>query len=236
MKKIFLLATLFFSSSLAHSSGLPALSRRWHGNDYQELVSNIENKNIEIPAYSDPNGKKILDKTTSPDNLSPEEFENIPLDIRVKNILEIQYALAKLLFIYSSYANEGMNLHSEIASLVAFTLQSAATGAPLLKQLALTTPHDELDPEWHKKINGIKSGFANILIGAEMSLRETNTFDTGDISLMLKSFSESISSIKTMINDDVKFELIEKFKDLENKMEKEEDTENIKSIIKTLEN
>src|SRR5690349_7402312 len=131
------------ADSAAPKERLPALSREWRGADYQLAVDLIAKGQEPLPRLSSKRGAALLRRLTAPENLSFNRNKTLPVGSRLQDamlILQSTNALAK------TYVQDGQvdaSAHSELAALLAFLLQLAATGTDLLEEYLPLIPKDE---------------------------------------------------------------------------------------------
>lgn len=228
---LLLLASLPSQAQTSAALALPALSRQWHGSDYQAAADAMTSGAVALPRYTTPEGTKTLNRITSSENLEFQRDANLPVQARLKDFLVMQGAVALLLKQYYIAANNGEDIHEEIAAVMAIMLHTTASGASLLTQFVALMPRDAA---YEKRMEGLKqvqSGMTNIFLGAEASLSERSFYEEADLSLILDAIASATASMRAFLAPDVRQELIQKFERHRKDFHGAEDQKSLGKII-----
>ena len=232
---LFLLVICTLTHSVQeHPSQLPALSRQWHGQDYQAASQAIAKGAIALPLFSESDGEKTLNRITSVDNLTYQSDTVAPLPARVQDNMIMMAAVSDIAKQYYLAANKGQQVHRELAAMLAFLVRTSASGASLLEQSISAMPRDYTYTKRMEGVKKIQSGLTNILLGAETSLSERNFYNANDISVILEALANSIAPIKRFLAPDVRDELLRKFLARQKELKAERDADNLSRIINEL--
>jgi len=186
---------------------LPALSREWHGADYKVAFDAISQGAVPLPRLSTKDGAALLRRLTSTENLKFNLDKKLPVEPRLQDLMVVLQFTNGLLPIYLKSATAADSLHSELATVLAFTLRLAATGNKLLDEFIPQIPKDNRYEARMKGLDQVKYGLTQMLVGAEVTLNERSYYTADDLSLITSAMAESLPSMKTMLADDFRAEL-----------------------------
>ena len=213
MNKTYILLALVFSMA-AHTgqqfsadSGLPALDREWHGRDYLSVYTALDQGDLALPVLADQSGERFFERLVDPQNFALNRNRDLPLDQRMLDFQQIQQGFNSILRIYAFKANDGEELSTEIATMMAFSLQISALGVDLVNELMPTIPNDE---RYEARMQGLQTmydGLTTSFVGAEVSLSETGFYSKGDLSIILQGMAKSLPKLIQGFSSDYKQEL-----------------------------
>jgi hypothetical protein len=189
------------------TANLPAMSREWHGADYQAVAAAIEKGEIALPRFSTESGATLLRKITSLDNLTLASSNTLPFESRFQEVLVLLPAANSIMMAYVKPANKGEKVNAELAAMLAFILHAASAQAILVDEYLPTIPHDD---KYATRMEGLKrvgSGLTNIFLGATASLSERPFYSTDDISLLLQAMADTLPAYKNYFAPDFRSEL-----------------------------
>jgi hypothetical protein len=197
------------STNVFLEARIPAVDREWIGSDYLRVADVLSTGKVVLPRFSDKNGKALLLRITSTNNFSMSLDTNIPIQMRMEDLMNLQQGVGDITKSYVVSVNHGENLHEELAALLAFNLYISARGIELSYEFLPTIPKDE---NYSIRINGfdkVKAGLTTIFVGAELSLSE-KVYSPTDLSKILKAMAATFPTINKIFSDDYRGELRQK--------------------------
>lgn len=190
----------------ASTAELPALSREWTGVDYEAVVDALAQGKLPLPRFGSKESELLMRRLVAEENLSFQANDSIPIQSRLYDFLKMQASVGEIAKRYIADANNGKDVHSELAAVLAFMVRESASGASLISEWITVMPRDDTYEVRMKGLDMVKSGFTKVLLGAEASLGES-FYSAADRSLILDSMADSIESLKGFLAPDVKVEL-----------------------------
>src|ERR1051325_4646770 len=70
-------------TNIFRKAGIPSPDREWMGFDYTLAGKALASERVPLPRLSDPEGKKLLDRITSTNNLAFSRNKSLPVQIRI---------------------------------------------------------------------------------------------------------------------------------------------------------
>ena len=185
---------------------LPALSREWTGVDYEEVVSALAQGQLVLPRFASKDSGDLMRRLVAEENLRFQANDSIPVLIRIQDFLKLQASMGEIAKGYIAEAQNGEDVHAELAAVLSFIVRESASGATLISQWVAVMPRDDTYATRMKGLEMVKSGLTKILLGAETSLGES-IYSSADRSLIIDSMADSIEPLKVYLAPDVKAEL-----------------------------
>lgn len=211
---------------------LPALSREWTGADYEAVINALAQGELALPRFGSKESGPLMRRLVAEENLGLQANDSLPLLARLGDFLKMSSGLGQLALRYADAANNGEDVHAELAALLSFIVRESASGATLASQWIEVMPRDETYETRMQGLAKIKSGFARILLGAETSLGET-FYSAADRSLIIDAMADSIEPLKAFLAPDVKLELHRKLEKRRGSGTAEDDR-NLDRLIRSL--
>lgn len=208
---------------------IPALSRAWMAADYQVVTAAIAQGRIALPRFGEGDSDALMRRLVSEDNLAFHANASVPAIYRLQ---DWSNGLPSILELLKSYLEDPTRNHAELAAVMAYAVRDMGVGANLLAEVLPTIPKDDTYEDRMKGLAQVKSGFTNVLLGAETSLGEA-VYSAQDKSLMLDAMADSIDPLVPFLADDVKAELAMRLKARKGAGTKVDD-ENIERIVRAL--
>lgn len=211
---------------------LPALSREWTGVDYEVVVNALAQGKLALPRFASKESGDLMRRLVAEENLSFQANDSVPIQSRLHDFLKMQASLGEIAKRYIAEANNGQDVHTELAAVLSLMVRQSASGARLISEWIKVMPRDDTYETRMQGLEMVKSGFTKVLLGAETSLGES-IYSAADRSLILDSMADSIESLKAFLAPDVKVEL-------RRKLEKRrgdgttEDDQNLDRLIREL--
>jgi hypothetical protein len=185
---------------------LPALSREWSGADYAVVTDAIAQGQLALPRFGSKESGPLMHRLVAEENLVLQANSSIPLQARLGDFLTMSASLGQLAMRYALAANNGEDLHAELAALMAMIMRESASGAALVSQWIEVMPRDDKYETRMKGLAKIKSGITQVLLGEERSLGES-LYSAADRSLLIDAMADSIEPLKAFLAPEVKQEL-----------------------------
>lgn len=185
---------------------LPALSREWTGADYAAVTDAIAQGQLALPRFDSKESGPLMRRLVAEENLGLQANGSLPLQARLGDFLTMSASLGQLAMRYAVAANNGEDLHAELAALMAMILRESASGAGLVSQWIEVMPRDDKYEIRMQGLAKIKSGITQVLLGAETSLGES-LYTAADRSLLIAAMADSIEPLKAFLAADVRQEL-----------------------------
>jgi hypothetical protein len=214
-------------------AGIPAADREWSGDDYQRAAEVLGSGKVPLPRLSDECGKRLLERITSVENFGLDRNKKISLKVRMADYLEIQQGTLAIFSLYSNTLSK--DVHSELARLSAFMLQTAGVGMDLMGEFAPTIPKDENYASRMKGLKRMYSGTTTMFSGAEGSLSERHFYSPEDLSVLLNAMTQSLPHMKPAFSMDYRVELRKKLESHRSEFKDKEDAARIETMIAELE-
>jgi hypothetical protein len=240
MKPTILSLILFASVSCAVAesvylqSGVSATSREWRAADYKKLADLVVAKKVPLPHLKDEVEAKVLQRFCSVDNLAYGKNKTLPLAARMQDAMEIQPAVSALLKIYLNEALKGSKVSDESALIMGFMLDISSLQIELVDEFV---PSIKRDSGYEYRMNALKDmrgGLATVFVGAYSAVAEDKLFSDKNRSDILASLVRNTSRFATIMESDVKTEMIQKFTKLSEKMKEPKDQTSILAILTAL--
>jgi hypothetical protein len=191
----------------AWPAGLPALSREWHGADYQAVAAAIDSGAVALPKFSSESGARILTRLTAVKNLDLAQNKAVPIASRMQDVLAIDRAWQSIAPKYLTSATRGEKVGAELAVLLAFQLHVSAIQLLLANEFVPQIPHDD---KYAARLDGLRmlrTGVTNIFLGADGALSARDFYSAADQSLLLQAMADTLPALKSAFAPDVQQEL-----------------------------
>ncbi len=188
---------------------LPATSREWTSADYEIVAAALADGRLALPRFNSRESSELLRRLVSIENLRFLENKAIPIQARMPEFIRLQASLGAILKLYGAADFGGADVHSELAAVFSFLVRASASGGGVLAEWIPVMPRDATYEIRMKGVEQVKSGVANILLGAEASLGEA-IYSESDKSMILDAMADSIESLKEFLARDVQAELRQK--------------------------
>lgn len=231
-----LVATISFAvaEDVYLRSGVSATSREWRAADYKGLVSLIAEKKVPLPDLKDDSGARVLNRVCSVQNLEYGRDKTLPLAARMQDLLEIQPAVSALGKIYAGQAMTGAKVGNESALIMVFVLDSTSAQIDLVEEFVPSIKHDSGYEYRMKALREMRGGLATVFVGAFSAVSEDKLFSDKNRSDILAGLARNASHFATVLEADVKTEMILKFTKLKEKMKEPKDQASIEAILAAL--
>jgi hypothetical protein len=231
---LFPVTNLAADSAPPEDPGLPALSREWHGADYQLVSDALSRGTLPLPRLSSQTGAALLKRLTAPENLTFQKNRTLPVESRLQDFLAMQAAAGMIAKRFFEAVNRGEPLHTELASLLGFMIRMAASGADLLTEFIPSIPKDDNYRIRMEGLSKVRSGLTNMFLGAETTLSEKAFYTSDDLSLLIGAMADALPSIKALLAPDFRMELRQKLEVHRKAARKPDDLENLERMVAEL--
>jgi len=243
MMRLFCLLSVTFllGCGLSHgedrylAAGASASDREWRASDYRVLLKLIREKKVPLPYLSDPDGQKILRRFCALENLSFGRNRGLPLETRLQDFLTLHQGTAQMVTLYVGEVAEGRKGEAEMSLLLSFMLHTSALGIDLVDEFLPTLPKD--DSSYETRMAGLvkmKSGLATVFAGAYTSIAEDEIYKDAQRSAILEAVSLTVPQFATVLGEETKKEMADKFGKLADRFQSSQDQENLQKITASL--
>lgn len=216
------------------AAGLPATDREWLGSDYMLAAKLFTDGKVPLPRFSDTEGRAILERLTSTENLAFHRNKTLPLGPRLEDVLNLQHGANTISKLYLATADSGGYAHTEVARLAAFLLHTSALAVELVDEFIPNIPKDE---KYAVRMDGVKkmrSGVTTIFVGIELTLSERNVYSSDDLSGILEAMASTLPILKRAFSDAYRSELRLKLESHKLKFSHASDVARIKKMLEEL--
>lgn len=186
---------------------LPALSRQWHGTDYEVVVGKIARGEMPLPRLSSPESAELFARLVSEDNLDLQKNKSLPVTARMSDFTTMAGAHGQLLMLY--LREKPQDVSGELAALMSYMLRVSASGADMMSELLPVIPRDEQFDARMQALDKFKSGMADVLVGSELAAADP-IMSASQKSQLFDAMARSIDAVKPYLAPDVKRELLGK--------------------------
>lgn len=215
MRKILVLVSLAFgaigSANAANrfvEIGIPSPGREWYGSEYSRAAEVFATKTVSVPAFEDPDGRKVIERMVSVENFSLARNLTLPLDQRMEDALTMQGAANSIFKEYIDHANQGKDLHREIAAQIGFSLRLSVVVLDLVDEFLPTIKRDEKYEIRMDGLRGLKMNVETVFSGAEASLGERGYFSEADLSVILTAMADTLPRLNDAFSKDFRVEIL----------------------------
>src|SRR5262249_27149622 len=152
-------------------------------------------------------GSPLLARITAAENLAFPKNESVPLQARLLDVAYMLQGLGSIVLRYAEAADAGRNVHAELAAVVAHSIRTAGLTAKLTDEFLPTIPRDEKYEARMQGLARMRSGAADVVLGAEGMLTHLAYFTDEDVALLTAAMAESLPTLKSLLVADVRAEL-----------------------------
>ena len=173
----------------------PALA--WTGVETTQAAKLLSSGKAQLPLMSDQNGKKVLERIVSRENLLVYADPQFSLPSRLGDYIQMVQSTNVILKLYleANPLHPGKT-HQEIAALEIYIIYVAATGMTLVQEFLPTIQKDE---KYETRMQGLQKmygGMFTTFSGLLMSTSEPRNFTGQEISAMLVALDETLPILK----------------------------------------
>ncbi len=213
------LATLLLAPPLARAQGLvaqrfldagvPAVTRRWNGQDYIQAAKVFASGKAGLPRASDADGEAVLARMTSADNFAYDRDETLPLRLRMPDFMDLSQGSND---IFKQYLRAAAAAHPEdwapeLSRMMVFALREGAQLVELVDEFLPQMPHDSTYATRLQGLQHVRQGATSIFNGAEITLTEPNGFTHAQRLAVLSAMAETLPRIKEALPAEYRVEL-----------------------------
>ena len=223
-------------TNIFRKAGIPSPDREWMGFDYTLAGKALASERVPLPRLSDPEGKKLLDRITSTNNLAFSRNKSLPVQIRITDSDSMMTAVRSILKRYLADAAKGVKVDSEITQLMAFVLHLTAAELDVADEFMAQVPKDEkfqTRAEGRAKMN---SGVVTQFVGAANVLANPDQYNSNDRHVILSAMAATLPRLKKTFPPSYVGELKQKLIDGRPKITEPENALEIDSMLQTLGN
>jgi len=163
--------------------GMPALDRPWSSKDYVAAARALEGlPPTSWPRLEDPASGAVFARFVADDNLDAIRNEQLPLDTRLPESIELLASSRKISAMYIAASAQGTPLRREELAWMQLHIHHADAMHELLE--AFIKAQDPKDPKYPVRMKGYaqaQDGAAETALGAAMVLSETSTYAASDL-------------------------------------------------------
>ena len=165
--------------------------REWSGDDYEKAAEVLaENKN-DLPAFSDADGKVLLQRMVSTDNFTSYKNEGLPLAVRIPEVVKMMRGVLDILNLYiTASTNKNFNCCREVESLWGFGIRAEALEFDLMAKYVPQIPHDDKYSVRMERLRQMSRGMMNVLSVSALGIRKNNGLDADGRSFVLRAMSD----------------------------------------------
>ena len=182
----------------------------------------------------DDEGAEVLQRFCSIENLSYGRNKTLPLTSRMQDAMQMQSAVSTLGKIYASKAVKGEKIGDESALLLGILLDLATLQIELVDEFI---PSIKRDADYDFRMKGLKkmrTGLATVFVSAYSAVAEDPLFTDKNRSDILAKIALNSERFATVLDQDVKSEMLLKHKKLNEKINDPKDTTAITTILAAL--
>jgi hypothetical protein len=188
------------------AKGCPSPDREWQAKDYAALSDLLIKGTMPLPRLDSESGRLVLRRFVDTGNLSFHRNRNLPVEVRVSDLLKLVAGSKKTTMLYFRAASAGQKVEREVVDLLVFQLATSATMIELAEEYIPTIPKDA---EYETRMAGakqMKSGLTTVLDGAITSLSERTFYSDESVAKMVRGIREYYPRFSSILSDSVKTE------------------------------
>lgn len=214
-------------------AGVPATTRTWDAADYARTLG-ILKKSAGLPFYKDPDGRALLDRITSRDNLAPLRDTRQPLAGRLDLASDILDRSGDILQLYVDEMEKKGRGQSEFANLTAFILRGTQEIVLLLGEVRTSQPGSTDAEDARKGLNTMKKDLVTLARSTELTLRTGKNLTPQDRQTLLAAMSDTLPAFAYAFDPEFRTELRTRLQADKRQFRGKEETERLDSMIRTL--
>src|SRR6266404_5723956 len=95
------------------AKGCPSPDREWQAKDYTALKDLLLKPTLSLPHLDSKAGEPIFRRLTNTENLSFHHNRNLPLDVRIPDLMSLMDSTKSIMLLYFRAANAGEKVEKE---------------------------------------------------------------------------------------------------------------------------